>query len=222
MMGFIVLNERLETFAMRLKAAVQRFGGNKAAADASGVPLSTLNTYLAGTSDPKLTVIARLAEALGTSIPALLGSENQIESTENQIFDESVFIPLMSVQAGAGAGIVNGSVEEIARLPFSRAMLRHYGVKPENAHFIRISGDSMFPTLQDGGVAIVDASKKLPQDGLIYAFVLNNEVVVKRFQAGLRGSAMLISDNPRYAPLELTSADEIRVEGRVFFAGGGL
>ena len=64
-------NSVAQARAERLREASRFVGGNKAMSAKSGVPLSTLNNYLAG-GDPKVSNFSLLAEAAGVSLDWLI------------------------------------------------------------------------------------------------------------------------------------------------------
>jgi transcriptional regulator with XRE-family HTH domain len=59
-------------FAQRLREAVVEAGGATRVAQVSGIPLTTLNNYLAGRSEPKRPALAVLAQALKRDIAWLV------------------------------------------------------------------------------------------------------------------------------------------------------
>lgn len=62
----------LDSFTMRLRSAVTQSGGATHVAQTSGIPLSTLNNYLAGRSEPKRQALATLARVLRRDLAWLL------------------------------------------------------------------------------------------------------------------------------------------------------
>ncbi len=61
-----------DAFTERLRSAVTQCGGATYVAQHSGVPLSTLNNYLAGRSEPKRLALAALARVLRRDLGWLL------------------------------------------------------------------------------------------------------------------------------------------------------
>jgi DNA-binding phage protein len=68
----------------RLREAVERGGGPSKVARSSGVPLSTLNDYLAGT-DIRLSRGARIAAACGVSLDWLVSGQEIVSSTQDAL-----------------------------------------------------------------------------------------------------------------------------------------
>ncbi|MXN99402.1 helix-turn-helix transcriptional regulator [Shinella zoogloeoides] len=79
----------------------------------------------------------------------------------------------------------------------------------------------MEETIRDGDVLLIDTSINRIKDNAIYIVVYGDMVLVKRVHGRLNGSLQLISDNPRYPPEEVTSAevDQLNIAGRVMWFG---
>jgi phage repressor protein C with HTH and peptisase S24 domain len=221
----------MEAFAARLRAEVKAAGGPKAFAEKADVPLSTLNTYIAANpAEPKITVVIRIARALGKSVSELLapiGGDDigsQIQQTGNGTDSESAQIKMLDVVAAAGSGYENDEPREIRTLPFARRLLDELGVKLANARFMTSHGDSMLPTIADGAIVLVDISYSRPKDDGVYIVIVGNEARIKRIGRGWDGKLTLLSDNQRY-PMETLSAPEaesLRVAGKVVWSGGKI
>lgn len=221
----------MEAFAARLRAEVKAAGGPKAFAEKADVPLSTLNTYLAANpAEPKITVVIRIARALGKSVAELLApitgedTGSQIAHSGTGTSLDSVPIRMLDVVAAAGPGYENEEPGEVRTLPFARRLLEELGVKPANARFMTARGDSMLPTIADGAIVLVDISFSRPKDDGVYIVIIGNEARIKRIGRGWDGKLTLVSDNSRY-PMETLSAPEaesLRVAGKVMWAGGRI
>lgn len=190
----------------------------------SGVHRRMLDRYKAG-AEPSLDNAARIAAALNVPLDALIHDidvDIPRPKIDADVAADAVLIPVIDVVASAGPGIENGEASEIDRLPFSRELLRQLGVRVESAQFIQHKGDSMAPTLADGGICLVDTSKSRPRGDGIYALVVGNELLIKRLAIGAKGLT-LISDNAEKYPPETLTGDElgrVKVMGKVFWTGG--
>jgi len=81
---------------------------------------------------------------------------------------------------------------------------------------IKVSGDSMDPTLLNGDLVLIDRGRKYfePQGG-IYAIALDDTIMIKRVQ--LVGDCVkVISDNKMYDPFEV-KADQVKINGKVIW-----
>ncbi len=191
----------------------------------SGVNRRMLDRYKAGT-EPTIGVAHRIAKALGVPMDALVSDQNVSNQVQPVSDSDVVLIPLLDVSASAGPGLINERPSEIAKVPFSRQLLRRLGVSPADAQFITGRGDSMFPTIADGQIVLVDVSKRKARDDGIYVVVIGDDVRLKRIQRGFDGSLTLLSDNSEMYKEERLSpadADALLVAGKVFWKlGDGL
>ncbi len=220
-----------EHFRERFKLVLQRVGQLQRAADLSEYSTEQIAKWRDGKARPPFKPMAILAMAAGVSLDWLATGAGEMPPGGDRTAaaaaaadDDTVRLPLMNVVGAAGNGIENHEVEMIDRLPFSKALLKQLGVRPDFAQFIRCQGDSMLPTLADGGICLIDTSRTRARDGGVYAVMVGEDVLIKRLQLGAKGLT-LISDNAEKYPPETLEGDEIgrvKVIGKVFWAGGGM
>lgn len=67
----------MDSFTKRLRSAVAQSGGATHVAQTSGIPLSTLNNYLAGRSEPKRLALTALARVLRRDLAWLLTGDGR-------------------------------------------------------------------------------------------------------------------------------------------------
>lgn len=109
--------------------------------------------------------------------------------------------------------IVAGSPAETQRKPIAELE-----VLPEtwslSRYALKVSGDSMSPTIQPGDLILVDTSLR-PRQNDIIACVLNGEATLKRYIK--RGTIILLkADNPAFSDIiPVTATDDFRIEGVV-------
>lgn len=104
-------------------------------------------------------------------------------------------IPVFDVELAAGNG-THIDVDRVTEFfPISENRLREAHVPPDQAAVVKVRGDSMESTLQDGDIVLVDTSIKRPVSGKIFAFAFDEELRVKRFTKRLDGSWRISSDN---------------------------
>lgn len=142
--------------------------------------------------------------------------------------DRYEHIPQYTAKAAAGLGYENLHVESFATLAFKRDWLKAKGAKPESLMIIYADGESMWPTIDDHDVLLVDTSKTEPVDGQVFVLASNDKgAIVKRLVQSPLGSWIIRSDNEdkaEYGDLVLTRSDvnEHRIIGRVIWRGGDL
>ena len=228
------------SFSQKVKQLLKENGMTKAElAKKSGIPYTTLDSMLKRETDTaRLATIFRIANALDTSVEALVmeeQTETQLVSQEEKrllrlyaLLDSrgkntvlsllekeadnsrvpTVSIPLYESPAAAGTG-----------LPvFSDAkedLRAPEGELPKGADFaVRIAGDSMEPLFSDGDLAYVKKCSEIPV-GEIGIFVLNGESLCKQLTKGEDGNTYLRSLNIRYEPILILESDELHLAGRV-------
>ncbi len=129
-------------------------------------------------------------------------------------------IPQLAVGASAGPGALPGDEQPQARIGFETRWLRDLTSNPDAVSAIRVTGDSMVPTLADGDDILVDrsdAGERL-RDG-IYVLRIDDAVNVKRVAMTPGKRFTILSDNPAYPPLADWRPDQVAVIGRVIWVG---
>lgn len=127
------------------------------------------------------------------------------------ILSEYREIPEYNVRVSAGHGEYQG-IEVIKRkLQVPQLWL------PENGDIglVRVEGDSMFPTINNGDYVAVEFGSGYTADGL-YLIRVDDTAFVKRLQRKF-GGIRIISDNPQYEEMQISPDDgnEFSLIGRV-------
>jgi phage repressor protein C with HTH and peptisase S24 domain len=214
-------------------------------------PQSTVSQYLNGKVALNLDALIKLSEVLDIEpwkiSPTLAGGIKRVTSTASPTDSASVastpfpvggdaeatedryaHIPQYSARAAAGFGYENPHVETLATLAFKLDWLRTKGVKAESLFVMYADGDSMWPTIDDHDVLLVDTSRAEPADGYVFVLTSNDKgSIVKRLVQSPLGSWIIRSDNEdkdAYPDLLLSRSEvnEHRVIGRVIWRGGDL
>ena len=200
--------------------------------------MSTLGYYFTP-HEVRLSVIEKLAEACSVS-PGFLAfgaetTEGADSSGENPDADpgsrnkseislsDYKVISRFNVQASAGRGSLVDNEQIVEALAFSEDWLRTRIKRPvEKLLVIEARGDSMEPSIRDGDLLLLDVSSQEISSSAIHVIEVEGELLVKRLERRLNGSILVHSDNPRYAPQELTKADRagLRIIGQVVWQGG--
>jgi len=211
-------------FKERFEFALKRVGTLEVAGSLVGTSAEQVARWRDEKAKAPFLAIAILAEAAGVTAEWLaFGREAKAASPDEGKGEDGnvVFVPVLNVVGSAGNGAVNDQVRVVNRLPFSRSLLREFGVRSEAAHFIHARGDSMEPAITDGAIVLIDSSVRRIRDDGIYALVVDGDVRIKRVQKGING-IILRSDNPRYADEFIADIDQVRIEGKVFWAGSRI
>ncbi|WP_333830983.1 S24 family peptidase [Pararhodobacter sp.] len=132
----------------------------------------------------------------------------------------SDLVPVYDVAASAGHGAIVDAEEHVSNLAFSTQYLREMtSAKGRQLAAIRVKGDSMTPTIQDGDMVVIDMTRtNLDFDGL-FVMRVGEALQIKRIGRGARrSSVMVIADNSLYPPVD-TERTEIDVVGKVIWYG---
>lgn len=132
---------------------------------------------------------------------------------------ETVAIQRLDLSLSMGAGTNIDDYIEVDTVSFDVGWLR--SLTPSHPGMLRLVsgiGDSMFPTLLDTDVMILDTSQRmLNMQDRIYAISLYGAGALKRLRAVGKGRILVISDNPVIEDQEV-DADDITIAGRLIGA----
>lgn len=132
-------------------------------------------------------------------------------------------IPKLAVGASAGAGAINDRETLAGQIGFDEKWLRKQGLDPARLSLIRVEGESMSPTLNDGDDIMVDdrAATTALRDG-VHVIRLDDMLMVKRIAVGPHGRLSVLSDNPAYPGWPDLDGASVTIIGRVVWAGRRL
>lgn len=135
-----------------------------------------------------------------------------------------VAVPRLDVGAAAGSGAFDGAERSIGRIAFDPQWLRRLGAgDPAQLSMIRVEGDSMTPTLNEGDEILVDAGDAGDRlrEGL-YVLRIDDALVVKRVATGSHGGIEVLSDNPAFPGWPDPNPATLKIVGRVLWVGRRL
>jgi phage repressor protein C with HTH and peptisase S24 domain len=126
------------------------------------------------------------------------------------------------VRASAGPGAIPDAERQQPYFAFDERWLKALtGSKQGDLSIIRVEGDSMAPTLNDGDDILVDRAgcAEALRDG-IYVLRVEDSLLVKRLAIHPLGRRVTVqSDNPAYPDWPDCGLDEVHCIGRVIWAG---
>lgn len=188
----------------------------------SGISVSIISKIEQGLRNPTINTVLSMGKALGIDVLILLEKMNVItesdiekhlnmtlkkkieEEIENISSVNQTTIPVYnSVSAGLGRVAESIPIDYLS-LPIKC---------PESCVGIKVSGDSMSPTITDGAIIILKKEIEV-LDREIGVFLLNDEAYVKRI---IRKDKLLLlySDNFLYEPIIVTEKDNFAICGKV-------
>jgi hypothetical protein len=135
-----------------------------------------------------------------------------------------IAVPRLALGASAGQGSLDEDERAAGVMAFDARWLRHLGVRPQRVSIIRVDGESMAPTLNDGDDIMVDHDDDAGRlrDG-VYVLRLDGVLMVKRIAMGpRRGWFSVVSDNPHYPDWADIDPALVDIVGRVVWSGRRL
>ncbi len=164
---------------------------------------------------------ARIAAYLGVSETLLGGPAQRVAGPARSRGPGMILVPKLAIGASAGAGAsVDGEPVE-GEIAFDPKWLRDLGADPRALTIIRVEGDSMAPTLNDGDDILVDGGDTAARlrDG-IYVLRMDDVLMVKRVaRAPGPGRISVISDNAHYRSWDDLPMTAVQLVGRVVWTG---
>lgn len=130
-------------------------------------------------------------------------------------------VPLMPIGASAGAGALTGDEMPTGQIAFDTHWLQQLGADCDALNMIKVEGDSMSPSLNDGDdilVSLLENAASPRRDG-IYVLRMDDMLMVKRVSFRPDGYLSITSDNTLYASFPDTAPDQVVILGRVIWAG---
>ena len=123
------------------------------------------------------------------------------------------FAPEVRLAAGTGEVVFEESPE--VSIAVAAEALASWA-RPERLTCVRAAGDSMLPAIHDGDLVVVDAGRREPLDGHLFAVRTAAGLVIKRLRRS-RDRWLLTSDNPLHPPHPVVEED--RILGQVAWSG---
>lgn len=196
----------------RLRAARKELGLNQTElAEAVGITQSSVAAYEAGSRRPPLPVLLAMELRLrishewvlegtgeriagpGVARPVIITDPGQLGPLHQLEGEEAYYaVPYLRDPAAAGAGLI--MAEDVAGYC---VIHRRVAPHPERLRCVRISGDSMAPTLTDGSIVAVDVTPvplRNLQGRIVCSRTADGGVVIKRIRVR-NHFALLYSDN---------------------------
>jgi len=164
----------------------------------------------------------RLAEADRRLFARYFGVDESVLGGEDREGRGLLPVPRLDVGASAGAGAFDGDERPLAHIAFDPAWLRRIARgAPDLLSIIRVTGDSMAPTLADGDDILVDRGDgaERVRDG-IYVLRIDDALVVKRVAVNPAARTLSVrSDNPAYPGWPDCDPGAVDIVGRVVWTG---
>lgn len=186
---------------------------------AIGVNHVSLSQWVTGKNRPSDKGLEALCLYFHVSPAWVLYGDDSAAGAQSIRLEDAISIPLLEAEGACGAreDLSQYGCGIITMVRVTYEFIRNYcpSASMNSLHIITAKGDSMMPTLNNGGAVIVDVSQRdVTQDGL-YAVELGGSTLIKRIQITHKG-LLLLSDNTKYKPFTIDDGDTLNVIGRVY------
>ncbi|WP_173576606.1 LexA family transcriptional regulator [Acetobacter fallax] len=202
----------------RLRAAVHAAGGNNRVATRANIPLGTLNNYIAG-REMRVGPMIALADACNVSLDWLATGR---EMAAGVMADAAVSgadgmrpVRYFHAEPQAGAGSMVEQWEGYEVVMFSDYFIRSViGAWNNNVFMVKVSGDSMRPSIENGDTVFVDPTPETLRED-VYVMTMQDMFIVKRLLIRSPDSFTISSDNSAFRSFDVPSSS-------VAWAGSGM
>ena len=163
--------------------------------------------------------LPKIASRLGVTLAYLMGDTDDpvgTSSNDNDDDDDTVEVNALNVAYGMGGTYIDDDSVEIDKVKFSRSWLRNFTDAPPEMLFVAQGiGDSMWPTIHDTDVVLVDRTERtVRMVDKIWAMSFGEIGMIKRLRPKPDGTMTILSDNPQ-VPDDRATDGELYIVGRV-------
>ncbi|WP_270374951.1 XRE family transcriptional regulator [Marinicauda sp. Alg238-R41] len=176
-----------------------------------GVDTVSVSRYENDDRKLNLILLRKIAKALRCPVSSLL-DEDDIGANPAEVSA----VPEFDIRAAAGGGAVNETEQAVDFWMFSPTQLDHYGIRGRDVAMIRVTGDSMEPSLRSGSRVIIDRSDTDISTPGIFCVWDGYGLVIKRVEREFGSNpsrVRVMSDNSQHSAYSVPEED-LRVIGR--------
>lgn len=200
-----VFRDNLNRLLDQKGVAPSGFGRSQFLVNALGVGVATANKWLRGAQIPEMDRLDALRELLGCSFDDLLMSDQR----QNHFVDPKTHQTLLHLMKPSSPG-------RIMLCPSTPEM-----VDKHNLYLLEATGDRMEPFVTAGDFVCFNPVETIDHDG-VFVLYSGRHYIIRRVSLNTKGSALLISENPRYRrpeeirlPLVPATDNDLQVVGIV-------
>lgn len=205
----------------RLRSQMIRKGLNpKTLAERAKVGRSFVYDILSGRScNPTSGKIASIADELGVSMQYLLNGVHSTSSSLQKGWADIAKISKLQVESTSNNNMVVSIEDHSPAHYFTETWIREtIESAPENIRSMRISCDSMQPSLQADDYILIDTSKKNINPPGIFVIFDGVSLKARRLEMLSLNKILVRADNNRYSQYEATP-QEIHIIGKMIWLG---
>lgn len=170
---------------------------------ASGIHRQIIYMLKSGKSkSPQQATIGKLESLLGIRIKNLDSNNISYTLSDNSKpnFNDTTELTKIPLITNVGAGMSN--------YQYSDAELINTNYhKTDNVFALKVRGDSMQGTLNDGDTVVIDLDGDIRDNDIVVVKLKNGQQLVKRFKKLQNNMAVLLSDNQTHDPIIINQSD---------------
>ncbi len=177
---------------------------------------------------PSLEDIQLMANAVGCESIShfLVGPElsKHLESYGGNADSKVALKRIVGAHLKAGNGEILYDFETAEDRSFDREWLRSRDLVPSNCLLWTTSGDSMYPTIEDGELVLVNLREREPMHAKVFALLTEDGLRLKRLMRRSDNTWEIRSDNEdkRLYPTEPMEPGQVAIMGRVRWHAGEM
>ncbi|NVK42143.1 MAG: LexA family transcriptional regulator [Oceanospirillaceae bacterium] len=205
-----------EKLSENIRELVMKYSRTKTQKE-TGIPLRTLDNYLSGETEPKLSGALAIAKALGTTVEYLALREGPESFEFKDRGDNSAALSLFEKKPSDEGSFEFEKPKNSAAYEQYLEVLNKLSLQDiETQKLVRVHGDSM-PPYKRGDLLVIDESNKLLVDGALYVFSYLNTQLIRQVQLVPGEGWLLKTNNPNYEDriLDINNNNDVEIEGRV-------
>lgn len=152
-----------------------------------------------------------------SALREVAGELGKTIDTQPQMKD-FVFVEKATAKLGAGGGLIPDESHSEEKYAFRLDWLKRISTSPSNVVLMDVEGDSMWPTLQNRNIILIDRGRAEFRGGKIFAIGIGDVIQVKRLDIVQAGKIRVISDNAAIYPIFDIPEEDLRIIGQVIWA----
>lgn len=167
----------------------------------TGIPKGSISQYMLGKVEPKQNRLIPIANALGVNMYWLQGYD--VPMGKDYIYSSEVIPNRINFYERVAAGDSKNNV-----IDTYMELIRILPRNPEEYFAVRVSGDSMLPTISDGDTVLVRRQNDVENGEIAVVLIDGEDATIKRVYKSEQGIT-LVADNPSVYPPHFYSNEEI-------------
>jgi phage repressor protein C with HTH and peptisase S24 domain len=186
-----------------------------------GVSRSTVQRYEIDEDVPDTAFVKAICERYKVSADWLIFGKELEKRADKQHSQSSPldydYIPMVEAKLSAGGGAFVESEAVRGYYAFRKDWLSQVTTSVKGLVLMRVTGNSMYPTLHGNDRVLIDTNRLEVKEGQIYALRLDHTILVKRLAYRPESKILVISDNKQEFTAYEVAMKDLHILGEVIF-----